>query len=64
VRALCLETLNHLRIRAKGENITYLKAKNILPLFYFYLEDASPKLREIAVEAILSFGSHAELIFI
>lgn len=44
--------------------MTYLKAKNILPLFYFFLEDPSQKLRDLAVDSILSFGSHAELIFI
>ena len=59
IRALCLECLNALRLRSTEENITYLKAKNILPLFYYFLEDPSSKLRELAVEAILSFGSHA-----
>lgn len=49
-RVNCLETLNWLRVKAveEGENIVYLKAKTILPFYYYFLEDPVLKIREMA----------------
>ena len=46
-RILCLETLNHLRLRSvqEEEEIIYLKAKSILPFYYYFLEDSVPQIR-------------------
>lgn len=46
-RINCLETLNVLRVKAsqEGEDIVYLKAKNILPFYYYFLEDPCLKIR-------------------
>ncbi|KAL4445474.1 hypothetical protein ABPG74_004548 [Tetrahymena malaccensis] len=64
VRKACLQTLEILRNRAQDSNITYLKSRNILPLFYFFLQDSSPEIRQLALQSISSFGPQAELMFI
>lgn len=46
VRKACLTTLDALR-RRSNNNITYLKPKNILPLFYFFLQDSSQEIRNV-----------------
>ena len=59
--------LNSLRqkVEAKGgESISYFQTKNLLPFYYCFLDDSSQKIRSIAAESILSFGSQSELIFI
>jgi hypothetical protein len=66
-RELCLLSLNSLRTRVEargGESISYFQTKNLLPFYYCFLDDASPRIRTIAAEGILSFGAQAELIFI
>ena len=47
VRKACLITLERLRSKAQDNNITYLKSKNILPLFYYFLQDSSQELRTV-----------------
>ena len=47
VRKACLATLEKLRVKAQNNNITYLKPKNILPLFYYFLQDGSNQIREV-----------------
>ena len=47
VRKPCLITLEKLRMRAQANNITYLKSKNILPLFYYFLQDPSQEMRTV-----------------
>jgi hypothetical protein len=64
VRKACLGTLERLRARAHNTNITYLRARNILPLFYFFLQDAAPELRTVAIQSIHSFGPQGELLLI
>lgn len=64
VRRACLNTLQILREKAQDSNITYLKNKNILPLFYYFLQDSSAEIREVAVNCLKKFGPQAELIFI
>ncbi|EGR34180.1 HEAT repeat protein [Ichthyophthirius multifiliis] len=64
VRKACLQTLEVLRNRAQDSNITYLKSRNVLPLFYFFLQDSSSEIRKIAIESIQSYGPQAELMFI
>lgn len=47
-----------------GGDHVYFKGKNILPFYYYFLEDPASKIREMASAFILEFGSQAELIFI
>jgi len=47
VRKPCLITLEKLRTKAQVNNITYLKSKNILPLFYYFLQDPSQEMRTV-----------------
>eukprot|EP01017_Pseudomicrothorax_dubius_P042162 TRINITY_DN6841_c0_g1_i5.p1 TRINITY_DN6841_c0_g1~~TRINITY_DN6841_c0_g1_i5.p1 ORF type:complete len:898 (-),score=219.15 TRINITY_DN6841_c0_g1_i5:408-3101(-) len=63
VRRACLSTLEVLRRRSRN-NVTYLKPKNILPLFYNFLQDSAQEIRELAVASIAAFGPQGELVFI
>jgi len=47
VRKACLLTLEKLRLKAHNNNITYLKSRNILPLFYYFLRDSDDELRAV-----------------
>ena len=47
VRKACLGTLSKLRVRSQKTEITYLKSKSILPLFYYFLQDSNPEIREV-----------------
>ena len=49
VRKACLATLERLRVKAQSNNITYLKPKNILPLFYYFLQDHAYQIREVTL---------------
>jgi len=51
VRRACLQTLEILRNRALDSNITYLKSRNVLPLFYFFLQDTSNEIRAVKFKA-------------
>lgn len=75
VRKSCLITLEKLRSKSQGNNITYLKSRNILPLFYFFLQDPSSEIRDVtsdkfsvivqmALQSIYSFGPQGELMLI
>lgn len=50
VRKACLISLDHLRMKAQNSQITYLKSKNILPLFYHFLQDPSGEIREVIIK--------------
>lgn len=50
VRKTCLITLEKLRARANANNITYMKSRNILPLFYYFMQDASNEIRDVIVK--------------
>ena len=47
VRKACLGTLSKLRMRSQKSEITYLKSKSILPLFYYFLQDSHNEIREV-----------------
>ena len=47
VRKACLMTLEKLRAKAHNTNITYLKSRNILPLFYYFLQDVSNEMKAV-----------------
>lgn len=47
VRKACLLTLEKLRLKAHNNNITYLKSRNILPLFYYFLRDSDDEIRAV-----------------
>jgi len=47
VRKACLATLERLRVKAQSNNITYLKSRNILPLFYYFLQDIDQDIRVV-----------------
>ena len=47
VRRACLITLEKLRLKALSNNITYLKSRNILPLFYFFLQDVDAEIKSV-----------------
>lgn len=47
VRKACLTTLETLRTRAADSNITYLKSANVLPLFYYFLQDSCADIRQV-----------------
>lgn len=47
VRKASLGTLSKLRSRSQKSEITYLKSKNILPLFYYFLQDTNSEIREV-----------------
>ena len=47
VRRACLMTLEKLRAKAYNTNITYLKSRNILPLFYYFLQDTSNEIKTV-----------------
>jgi len=47
VRKACLGTLNKLRTRSQKSEITYLKSKSILPLFYYFLQDLNQEIRDV-----------------
>lgn len=49
VRKACLITLEKLRMKAHSNNITYLKSKNILPLFYYFLQDPSQEIKSVKI---------------
>ena len=64
-----MTTLASLRQRVESDQqiysvVTYFQVKKLLPFYYSFLDDNSSKIRAIAAESILSFGSQAELIFI
>lgn len=60
-RELCLKVLMSLKetIGGDGSSISYFKAKHILPFYYHFIDDPSPKVRRLAANAILSFGNQA-----
>jgi len=64
VRKACLITLERLRMKSQANNITYLKSKNILPLFYYFLQDPAQEMRTMALQSIYSFGPQGELMLI
>lgn len=47
VRKACLVTLEKLRLKAQSNNITYLKSRNVLPLFYYFLQDVESEIRTV-----------------
>jgi len=53
VRKACLATLEKLRIKAQNNNITYLKSKNILPLFYYFLQDVDHEIRTVFISFVI-----------
>ena len=64
-----MTTLTSLRQRVENDQeiysvVPYFQAKKLLPFYYSFLDDNSSRIRAIAAENILSFGSQAELIFI
>ena len=54
VRKACLITLERLRMKSQANNITYLKSKNILPLFYYFLQDPAQEMRTVIYLKFLS----------
>ena len=50
--------------KIEGNNLAHLNPKNLLPFYYCFLDDSSAKIRSLAANTILSFGSQAELLFI
>jgi hypothetical protein len=40
-------SLDQLRMKSQNSQITYLKSKNILPLFYHFLQDPVAEIREV-----------------
>lgn len=42
----------------------YFQPKNLIPFYYCFLEDTSPRIRAIASKTLIEFGPQAEIIFI
>ena len=57
--------LDILRKKTMSEDeVTYLKARNLLPFFYKRLADKNKNVRESCILCIQNFGPQGELMFI
>jgi HEAT repeat protein len=63
VRKECLLTLQTLSAKAKSQ-VTYLKPRTILPLFYKFLRDLEPEVKEAALQCIYEAGPHGQLLLV
>ena len=66
VRKAAIISLDILRSRAQNrtDQITYLKARNMLPFLYRCLTDKDKSVRNSALQCIQNFGPQGELMFI
>lgn len=63
VRKECLLTLQTLSAKSKSQ-VTYLKPRTILPLFYKFLRDLDVEVKEAALQCIYEAGPHGQLLLV
>mmetsp|Transcript_12335 Transcript_12335/g.23406 ORF Transcript_12335/g.23406 Transcript_12335/m.23406 type:complete len:187 (+) Transcript_12335:2074-2634(+) len=63
VRKECLLTLQNLSAKSKSQ-VTYLKPRTILPLFYKFLRDLDIEVKEAALQCIYEAGPHGQLLLV
>ena len=66
IRKAAITSLDILRKKAQynTDQVTYLKAKSLLPFLYRSLTDKDKGVRASALLAIMNFGPQGELMFI
>jgi len=64
VRKASLLSLDILHKKAQRDQVTYLKARHLLPFFYRCLSDKEKSVRQCALLCIQNFGPQGELMFI
>lgn len=64
VRKSSLLSLDILHKKTPNDQVTYLKARHLLPFFYRCLNDKDKQVRSCALLCIQNFGPQGELMFI